>query len=229
MINLDNYFSMHPAMESGINAVRWMILRYFKSHKSATFKTQLEICDELKKEFQLTGNNVCTQGAVSKALKKLQKEDLKIGEDIFNLLKSEGQYSLQKKEFSKLSTLFGIGKIFEKEEVYEISSCALAISFKEGEAENFKQKLIDIYPEDVFFKLLICDSTLIMMYNKKHSCYTDNIGEMKKFFKDRAKFLERVAEKKRREEAERKTAEKFKAQQRKFQEELKEGQKAVRI
>lgn len=192
MINLENYFAIHPAMESGTHDVFWMILRYFKSHRYAEFKTQLEICDALKKEFKLTDNNVCTQGAISKALKRIQGQDIQIGNDIYALLKDEGSYALRIKDSNDLSMLFEIGNIFKKEEVYNLSSNTLVIAFKNKGAEKFKEALNKIYSEDVFFDLLICDNALLMMFNEKHPYRDDIFYKMQNFFKSRARHLKKI-------------------------------------
>ena len=192
MINLEKYFAIHPAMESGAYDVYWMMLRYIKSHQYAEFKTQLEICDALKKEFKLTDNNVCTQGAISKALKKIQKQDIQIGNDIYVFSKDEGKYTLQIKDSSNLFSLFELGNIFEKEEVHKLSSNTLVFLFKNKGAEKFKEALNKIYSEDVFFNLLICGNTLFMMFNEKHPYRNDIFDKMQNFFKLRAQYFKKM-------------------------------------
>lgn len=229
MINLNTYFAMHPTLKRGTCDVYWMILKYFTNHRDVILPTQAVMCIELKREFNLTKNrSICTQGAVSKALKKIQDQDIKIGTNIYRLVKDKAGYTLQKKTFGKISDLVGIGDIFEKEQVYELTSNTLVFLFKEGGAEKFKGELNRIYTEDVFFKLLIHENTLFMMFNDKHYRFSKTFSEMIRFFDERGKYLKRVEIEKLRLKKEREEAEKFKAQQRKFQEELEEVEKTAR-
>ena len=193
MINLEKYFAMHPAMNPEAPDIYWMILSYFKRHQYAEFKTQVEMCDALKKEFKLTDKKTCTQGAVSKALKNICKQDIKIGDDIYVLSKDDGKYTLRIKDSSNLSSLFGIGNIFVKEEVHKLSSNTLVFLFTGNKsAEKFKKTLSEIYSEDVFFNLLICDNTLLMMFNEKHPYRDDIFDKMQNFFKLRARHLKKM-------------------------------------
>lgn len=215
MINLNNYFAFHPMAAPGENSVYWMILKYFKSHPGAVFPTQTDLCDSLKKEFNL---EICTQSAISKALKNLYKKDIKIGEEVFTLLKDRDGYHLQKKDFGKISDLLGIEDVFEKEKVHKLSANTLVFSFKEGGAEKFKDELLKIYPEDVFFKLLVYDNTLFIMFNEDNSRFSENFVQMSRFFIKREEFKKRL-------EKERKALEEFRAAQRKTKEEKEEAKR----
>ena len=196
-INVTNYLTGTSANASHSTSIRYLLIKYLRSHRYAEFANYQEIADALRKEFSLK-EDTCSKGAISKAVKGIQG-DLVFDDGTYFFKKVNRVYKLQARfstDNPSLIELFKIKDAFLREDVHFIGNSTVVFSVNPKHIQNVKDKLLTLLGSSACFGIMSHEEYLVVMLNENSQELSNSKSMLENFFVQKKSYDKKILEQK---------------------------------